>query len=267
MTYSLMQRVNLAFRYLSYKLFARHQHGHGIHSPFVYSFIKKVLIQHDERPSFRMIEATRKQYLKSDESIGIAEFGAGSRTLKKDIRKLKEIVRTSAVSAKYGQMLYHLVTFYQPQFIAELGPSAVISAAYLASASPLTKVFTVEGNSGLAQIAGKTFHDLNLKNVKQITDTFENALQHLMKNLTGKLLVFIDGDHQYKSIMCYFQRIRNYPDECLIVFDDIRWSGDMFKAWKEIISDPGVKISIDLFWIGIVLLHVNIIKQNFVIKF
>lgn len=267
MTYSLMQRVNLVFRYLSYKLFARHQHGHGIHSPFVYSFIKKVLNQHDERPSFQMIETTRRQYLKSDESTGIAEYGAGSKVLKKDIRKLKEIVRTSAVSAKYGQMLYHLVTFYQPQFIAELGTSAGISTAYMASASPLTKVYTVEGNSSLAQIAGKTFHDLSLKNVKQITDTFENALQHLMKNLTGKLLVFIDGDHQYKSMMGYFHRILNHPDECLIVFDDIRWSGDMFKAWKEIISDPGVKISIDLFFMGIIILNANIPKQKFVIKF
>jgi hypothetical protein len=53
----------------------------------------------------------------------------------------------------------------------------------------------------------------------------------------------------------------------MIVFDDIRWSDGMLKAWKKIMADPGVKISMDLFCMGIVVLNTNIPKQNFVIKF
>ncbi|MBN2214796.1 MAG: class I SAM-dependent methyltransferase [Bacteroidales bacterium] len=262
-----MQRVNLIFRYLSYKLFARHKYGHGIHSPFVYSFIKKVLNGHEGLPCFQIIEKTRKQYLKRNESIVIHGYGAGSRTSKKNIRRLREIVRTSAVSAKYGRMLSRLVAFYQPEFIAELGTSAGISTAYLASAKPSAKVITAEGNSDLAKVAAKTFHDLNLKNVELITDTFENALQHMLRILKGRLLVFIDGDHQYQKLLSYFRKVLDYPDECLIVLDDIRWSVDMLKAWKEIISDPRVKVSIDLFLMGMAFLNTNIHKQHFVIRF
>lgn len=262
-----MQRVNLIFQYVSYKLFARHKHGHGIHSPFVYGLITKVLNRNEKSPVFQNIEKIRKQYLLSDEPVVIKDHGAGSRTLKKNIRKLKGIVRTSAVSAKYGRLLHNLVTFYQPQIIAELGTSTGISTAYLASAAENTKVLTVEGNSSLAQIARNTFHELNIRNTEQITGTFDNALPFIIQGLKGKVLVFIDGDHQYNSIMGYFKRIRSYSGECMIIIDDIRWSEDMLKAWKKIISDPSVQISIDIFYMGIVMLNKNTQKRHFVIRF
>ncbi len=183
------------------------------------------------------------------------------------MQKLKRITRNSSVSAKYGRMLYHLVTFYQPQIIAELGTSTGISTAYLASANANTKVFTVEGNSSLARIARNTFHELNIRNAEQITGAFDNGLPYIMQCFKGKVLVFMDGDHQYKSIMNYFQQIRSYSGECLIIFDDIRWSEDMLKAWKKIISDPAVEISIDIFYMGIVLLNMNVQKHHFVIRF
>jgi predicted O-methyltransferase YrrM len=262
-----MQRVNLIFQYLSYKLFARHKHGQGIHSPFVYGLITKVLDRNEKFPVFQKIEKIRKQYLLSDEPVIIKGHGAGSRTSKKNIRKLKEIVRTSAVSAKYGRMLYHLVTFYQPQIIAELGTSTGISTAYLALAAANTKVLTVEGNSSLAQIARNTFHELNIGNTEQITGTFNDALHYIIQCFAGKVLVFIDGDHRFESIMGYFQRILCYHGECLVIIDDIRWSEDMLKAWKKIISDSSVQISIDIFNMGIVLLNKNTQKCHFVIRF
>lgn len=262
-----MQKVNLIFRYISYKLFARHQHGHGIHSPFVYNLIRKVLNRHNEHASFRNIERIRNQYIASNESIAVTDFGAGSRAFKKDVKKLKQIVKSSAVSPKYGRMLHFLAYYYQPEFIVELGTSAGISAAYMAAANPATKVFTIEGDQIISQIAGNTFQKLKLQNIEQITDTFENALDKVIKKVSGKLLIFIDGNHQYHSVLDYFMKFSIYCDECLIIFDDIRWSDEMLKAWKVIRFDPGVKISIDLFFMGIVLLNTNIPKQHFVIRF
>lgn len=223
--------------------------------------------RHDEHPSFRNIEKIRCHYLENNESIAVTDYGAGSRTSGKEIKKLKEIVKSSAVSARYGKMLHYLADYFRPEFIIELGTSAGISTSYLASANPLTKVFTIEGDSNIAQIAGKTFDELNIKNIEQITGTFENALQHVMMRISGRLLVFIDGNHQYNCVLDYFQRVKMHSGECLIIFDDIRWSDDMLKAWSKIRSDPSVKISMDLFFMGIVLLNANIQKQDFVIKY
>ncbi len=164
-------------------------------------------------------------------------------------------------------MLHHLVIHYKPGFIIELGTSAGISTAYLATANPDTKIFTLEGNSNISRIAINTFRELNLKNIELINDTFENALEHVMKRISGKLLAFIDGNHQYHSVLEYLQKLKKHPDECLIVFDDIRWSKGMLTAWKAICQDPGVNVSMDLFRMGIVLLNTNIPKQHFMIKF
>ena len=45
----------------------------------------------------------------------------------------------------------------------------------------------------------------------------------------------------------------NYSKNAILIFDDIHWSPKMTKAWKEIIVDPKVLLSVDLFKLGIVI--------------
>jgi hypothetical protein len=47
-------------------------------------------------------------------------------------------------------------------------------------------------------------------------------------------------------------------DGALLVFDDISWSGGMKRAWKTIILDERVKISVDLRQIGICIIDSRI---------
>ena len=51
------------------------------------------------------------------------------------------------------------------------------------------------------------------------------------------------------------------------IMDDIYWSRDMHKAWKEIISWPEVRVSVDLFHMGILLLRRDLHKREIKIKF
>jgi hypothetical protein len=51
------------------------------------------------------------------------------------------------------------------------------------------------------------------------------------------------------------------------VIDDIHWSSGMQAAWKQIISDPAVKVSIDLFNIGIIWFRNELSKEDFVLRF
>ena len=43
----------------------------------------------------------------------------------------------------------------------------------------------------------------------------------------------------------------------LFVFDDIYWSSGMKSAWDEISKSPSVKLSLDLFSLGIVFLKIT----------
>jgi hypothetical protein len=48
----------------------------------------------------------------------------------------------------------------------------------------------------------------------------------------------------------------------------VHWSKEMEQAWNEIIKHPSVTLSIDLFFIGVVLFKKDFkIKQDFVVRF
>jgi predicted O-methyltransferase YrrM len=82
-------------------------------------------------------------------------------------------------------------------------------------------------------------------------------------------LVFIDGNHRKQPTLDYFnQLLPRSTDTTILIFDDIHWSGEMEAAWEQIKQDPAVTLTIDLFFIGIVILNRNIkVKQHFSIKF
>jgi hypothetical protein len=54
----------------------------------------------------------------------------------------------------------------------------------------------------------------------------------------------------------------------MVIFDDIHWSEGMLRAWETIKKDSAVTLSIDLFFIGIVLFKKDIKeKQHFVLEY
>src|SRR5678815_6084092 len=71
----------LALKYLSYYLVAASGKGHGIHSPFVFDFVTKVLNDRTEYEDYNNIESLRKKLLKDQTILAIEDHGAGSSCL------------------------------------------------------------------------------------------------------------------------------------------------------------------------------------------
>ncbi|MFT4024859.1 MAG: hypothetical protein QM664_13870 [Flavihumibacter sp.] len=68
----------LAVKWLHYYLTASNGRGHGVHSPFVYRFIRELLMDKSPDPAFEKIESLRRQ-LKHDQTLlTVDDFGAGS---------------------------------------------------------------------------------------------------------------------------------------------------------------------------------------------
>ena len=88
-------------------------------------------------------------------------------------------------------------------------------------------------------------------------------------NEIGKFdLVFIDGNHKKEATLRYFNLLLPYVhSNSIVIFDDIRWSNEMEMAWCEIYSHKNIKLSIDLFNLGIVFFNEKLIKQHFEIYY
>lgn len=253
-----------AFEYLKY-LF-RSFHLHGVHSPFVFSFIQNVLREKSAYYAYADIESIRAKLLLTEKKVNVLDLGAGSKRNNQDTKRIKDITKLSAKSPKYGQLLFRIVREYQPKTILEFGTSLGISTAYLALANKKSSVISMEGSPEIAKIASINLEKLGIANVAILNGEFNEQLKTALKQMPQLDLVFFDGNHQEKATIAYFERCLAHAHEnSIFIFDDIYWSAGMKKAWKKIKEHPKVSINIDLFQMGIVFFKTDRKKENFTV--
>ncbi len=262
-------RLQTAGKYISYYLTAANSRGHGMHSPFVFEFIKKVMNDKTPYPDYKRVESLRNR-LKSDNSIlQIEDFGAGSVHNNAQQRTISSIVHHAAKPPRFGQLLYRMVRHYRPQTIIELGTSLGITTSYLALAAPGARIISLEGAEALATAANHNLRSQGLDNVTIKRGNFDDHLGDVLHETGSVEFGFIDGNHRQEPTERYFHQMLPYVSNAsILVFDDIHWSRGMEQAWNKISDHPAVRCSIDLFFIGIVLFRQEFKeKQQFRIRF
>ncbi len=261
--------VQLAFKYLNYLIKASNGKGHGIHSPFVFEFVTKVKNGKKDYQTYRAIESVREKLLHNDSAITVEDFGAGSRIIGTKERVVKQIASTSLKPKKYSQLMHRMVQHYQPKAILEIGTSLGITTSYLAQADDKASVITMEGAKAIAAIAKQNFDALGITNIQQIIGNFDDTLPPTLSSLATVDFAFIDGNHRYEPTINYFQQILTKSNnETIIILDDIYWSKEMEQAWNWVKQHDQVRLTIDLFAIGIVVLRKEILhKQHFRIRY
>lgn len=259
----------LAKKYFSYYIHAKNGKGHGIHSPFVFDFVDHVLNDNKKYSCYKTIESLRRQLLKNNSVIEVEDFGAGSAVIPFRKRKINAIATSSLKNKKFGQLLFRIVNYYQPQLIVELGTSLGITTCYLASGNTNANVITFEGSREIATIARKNFKLANLQHIKLIEGNFNETLLPALENIKNIDLAFIDGNHRKESTLTYFiEMLKKSNQHSIFIFDDIHWSNEMEEAWKQIQEHASVTLTIDLFFIGIVFFSPDFkVKQHFTIRF
>jgi predicted O-methyltransferase YrrM len=259
----------LLTRYLRYYSSAANGNGHGIHSPFVFDFIKTVLNDRKQYSPYPEIERERVAFRNDPRVLEVADYGAGSAHTTKNQRKISDIARHALKPKKYAALLFRMVQKYRPSVILELGTSLGITTAYLAKAAPAARVYTLEGSPAIAEQASALFKRLKLHNVVQVTGNFDSTLGSTLKDCKKPDFVFLDGNHRYAPTVAYFETLLPVLHEySVVVFDDIHWSAGMEQAWDECKSNPAVTLSIDLFFVGVLFFRSDFkIPQHFTIRF
>lgn len=269
----MFSKIELAKKYLHYWTTASNGKGHGTHSPFVYDFIRKVLMDKTEGESFAAIEQLRKQLRKDNTLLEIRDFGAGSRVDGQKQRAISSIAKSALKPAKYSQLFYKIIQHYGYTNRLELGTSLGITTSYLSSADKAGQVFTFEGAPSVAATAQKNFANLGLSNIQLTEGNFDETLPSFLEKFktTGEKLdfCFIDGNHREKPTIHYYEQLLPFTqNNSVIILDDIHWSQGMENAWYNIIDRPEVTLSIDLFFIGLVFFrNENKQKEYFTIRY
>ena len=264
-------RFELGLRYINYFFSSSSGKGHGIHSPFVFNFVDKVLnVERPDKSFFNDIEEIRQRYEHQHATIiEVEDLGAGSFTHAGRKRTVSQIVRGAAKNPKLARLLYRIVRHYKIDSVLELGTSLGLTTRYLSRANPTKGVQTIEGATGIANFTEAALINEGIENVDIHVGDFIKKLPFALSRMEGRKLVFFDGNHQYAATIQYFQEVLNsIGEEDVLVFDDIHWSRGMEKAWQEIKKNERVACSIDLFFIGIVFFRKEFKeKLDFTIRF
>ncbi|MFO8066926.1 MAG: class I SAM-dependent methyltransferase [Bacteroidales bacterium] len=269
-----MSRIKKSVEYLKYlSCSLKHKRTK---SEYIKDFIRNCIRADKRAYEFSDIEMHRKEMLDSEEVIKVTDYGQGSKkhTLKGKtgeypriyFRKLSELAKYSLKSKKECQLIAAIIDYYKPSEILELGTALGITTSYMAKTNPPASIITVEGCPEIAAKAAENFEKLNVKNIRLINGSFDNALSDFSATRKRFDIIFIDGDHDYTPLMTNFSKLTDkISDRGIMIVDDIRWSGGMIKAWEEMKNHVGVSASIDIFDKGILFFNKNIEKQHLMI--
>jgi predicted O-methyltransferase YrrM len=236
----------------------------GVHSPFVFDLVAKCFRDKKDYAEYSILEKYNKQLSQSKATISITDFGSGSRVFRSNERQVSAMAKYAGISKKRQRLLFRLTHYFDFQNTLELGTS--LGKATIAFAlSEKNNITTVEGCPATADYTGKSLKNAGCKNISVINDSFENFLNNPLPFSPD--FIYIDGNHTYKDTLHHFQKL--LPDvhnETVMIFDDIYWSKEMQRAWKEIAAHPKVTVAIDSFYWGMAFFRKEQEKESFTIR-
>ena len=267
--------------WLKFHLTAWNTGGEGVHSPYLFEWVRMVMMDRNSYYSWDAIEDCRRAMLADDRELEFVDYGSGKlKSENGERRRVCDIARRSLTKRKYAEMLFRLVNWlgashrlangsgtansvaFRGLTIVELGTSLGVTTAYLAMPDSRNRVLTFEGCASVAEVAEENWRKLNVKNIQCVVGAIDAAV--LSSELSCVDVAFVDANHTYAGAREYFNVLASMVHEkSVIVMDDIHYSSEMERAWKEICEDERVTSTMDLYQMGLVFFDPHYWHRNY----
>ncbi len=247
--------------------YLRHAHargGFGVHSPFVFHWLNSVLYERSYFYAYQHLRTIRKN-LKNDKTI-VDLQGFGTASARKT--KIKNIANSACTKRKFAELLFRIVNHSKAQNILELGTNLGLTTLHLAKANSQAQIVTLEGEPALHAFATQLFQHEKAQNINAILGDITETLPQALQLLPTIDIAFFDANHRYAPTIEYFQKCLPHAHaNTLFIFDDIHRSKEMERAWNEIKSNPKIRVTIDIFQMGIAFFNTDLQKEDYIVAF
>lgn len=241
----------------------RYRRGYGVHSPFVFNLITKVIEERCSYYSFNDIELIRKQLLFRDEAIPYRDRRQAG---KMRSRTIGDIVSREAIRPKQGALLFRLANYFKPQNILQVGTSVGLSTLYLTSYATGLRCIALEECPELATVARITLEKAARNPVDLRTGDYRELLSGALKELGKVDFVFFNAlSDQPNNVWLFNECTKQAHDGSVFVFEGIKSNRKMRELWKHIGTHPDVTVTVDLYSMGIVFFNKKLHKRNYIV--
>jgi predicted O-methyltransferase YrrM len=180
---------------------------------------------------------------------------------------LDAIARKETVSKRDAAILYRLAHFLKPENILELGTCLGYSAICLASGAPEARMFSIDQDAALLDIARKRSREAGFSNICFIEGRFRETMPELILKEGPFDLVFIDGDHREAETLFLADLISpKLSKQGVVVVHDIHHSREMLRAWRTLVRRPEYNLSLSIFSMGFLFVLKDFQKQDISIR-
>ncbi len=238
----------------------------GVQSPFAKAFLSQVLSNKISTEISNPIEEYRNQLIENKTLVYEVLPGAGNRKTK-NVQSISSLTKSSCKPKSQAVILANISQLLESKNILELGTSFGISTSYLAASNPKSTIVSIDASEIVSQFSQAHFQKNGYSNIHFRKGFFDEEINKLEMPAEGWDIVFIDGNHTYNATIKYFNFFKDkLSKKGIMIFDDIYWSEEMKKAWKEITENPETTLCIDLFAMGLVWLSNDFKKEFFRIR-
>jgi predicted O-methyltransferase YrrM len=242
----------------------RYRRGFGVHSPFVFNLISKVIDERNPYYSFENIELVRLGF-KFDETI-IQYKDIISQKNKKT--SIGNAIYKNTLSSKKGALLFRLANYFKAKNILQIGSGMGIPTLYLTSYSSNINCLVLESEESFSDVAKRVIKKGSNKDIEVMTGEYTATLQETLLKLKNIDIVYFDTHKDSDTSYKLFEQCLKYTKaNSIFIINGIKANKNSRELWKKICDNDKVTVSIDIYSMGIVVFNPKLHKKNYIVYF
>lgn len=239
---------------------ARHRRGHGIHSPFLFRLITEVVENRTRLPEYRIFKSLKDNVLNLLDDYSEPSLSTVYHQFNLPPSNPHRLYRKVELPLRYGKVVFRLIREFKPSSAINYGPALGANLAVMAMANNDGTVYQLINDQTYELVSKELLKVLAISNVRFF---YEDAAPSVNPEF---IMINYPGNPD-KSRNVVQKCLGLHGEDDVLIIRGIHESKAMESIWQEVISIESVRVSLDLFEIGILLFRKGLQKENFIQRF
>lgn len=234
-----------------FKFLTKASNQHGVHSPFVYNLVTQCFYKKTAADLWNLFLIS-KQFL-------------NTKTIRK-VTNLHSISETVRISPKKVKLFIRLIAYFKPKNILEIGTSMGLGTAAIHIGNKNSSIISMESCPQRGKIVQELFKKNNFNTIHIVHGNWNENLSKVLKNQQFDFIYFNKHQTKKETLQCFNSCLNSINNDAIWVFNDIYKTREIQEAWTEIKNHPKVRVTVDVFFLGIIFFRKEQAKEHFKIR-